>query len=307
MDHSIEEKNIKETAQTESQSLSYDYATAEPNIIQGAHRPPVPFQLKTSSVATQAIQKKKAKADEDVEENKEEKAGQSRENMASDDLPPYPNSYPPGPSQMEPPPFQLKAENLSLPIQRDETPAAPVEEPNVEGGVITVKDENAFTDHSGTYEEVSTALSKLAEAGSVQPVLPKQIIFNQNPGKKTVSTTFTVKIIKTMPRWTEYAAIKASIATEKDEEEKSYKERAIAAWDKVYASINAHEEEHKKDERDIYTALTPQLQGKKESEAMDLINKASEEGQKREAAWHAKKESTIIKWPIVEKGLKKVP
>ena len=307
MDHSTEEKN-NETTKVESQSFSYDYDTGDPNPIAGAHRPPVPFQLRTSPAATQAIQQKpKENKEEGLSENQEEQSEHLKERMASDDSPPDAMAYPSGPAEMSAPPFQLKAENLSLPIQRDEPPATEAEEGIVEGGKITAKDEDAVTNHSGTYEQVSTALSALSEAGSVQAKLPADIKFNQNPGKKTVSTTFTVKIVKTMPVWTEYASIKASIATEKDADEKDYKERQVAAWDRVYASINAHENEHKKDERDIYTALTAQIQGKKESEAMVLINNASDEGIKREAAWHAKKESTIIKWPIVEKGLKKVP
>ncbi len=206
------------------------------------------------------------------------------------------------------PPFQLKADGAK-PIQRDEpeTKEEPKDEsPKVKGGIITVIDDNKFIDYSGTYDEVVAKLSGQTESGGILPVVPANINFVENTDKKTVSTTFTVKIVKTMPRWTEYSTIKASIAGEKDEKEKDYKTRVIAAWDKVYASLNAHEEEHKKDERKIYTDLNREIQGETQTRAGELIDAAAEAGKTKSAEFHAKKESEIIKWPIVEKDLKKV-
>lgn len=206
------------------------------------------------------------------------------------------------------PPFQLKADSTK-PIQRDEpeTKEEPKDEsPKVKGGIITVIDDNKFIDYSGTYDEIVAQLSNKTESGGILPVVPANINFVENADKKTVSTTFTVKIVKTMPRWTEYSTIKASIAGEKDEKEKDYKTRIIAAWDKVYASLNAHEEEHKKDERKIYTDLSREIQGETQTKAGQLIDAAAETGKTKTAEFHAKKESAILKWPIVEKDLKKV-
>lgn len=212
---------------------------------------------------------------------------------------------------MRPPPFQLKADNEV--IQREEEGEVKKPGPNdiVEQVKLKIERPKApvFEIYNyDTYDELINALKGAEYSGCVRP---QQIIYhNWNKQGKAIITTLVVELVKKMPKWPKLDEIKNQVTTEKDPDIMKYFTRIINAWNKVYASLDAHENHHIDDEIKHYNKKLKrgELKGKTVAETEAKFDLAELEANEiSEAFHHDKKASAIKKWPIIELHPTKVP
>ncbi len=197
-------------------------------------------------------------------------------------------------------PVQKKTEAQALtrsqPIQK--------KEPTFTGGKTNLTFSEVTYDVNGDYNKIYQKFANNGEAGSISPQILGSKISESKDGK-SLSIIVSVQIKKTMPVWKDLHSIRKNAADNKNEYQAYYK-KVVAAWDKFYASLDAHENAHLAIDKKHYGSIDQNLRGKTEAQLDAELDKIEKAAEKENHDFHDSKKSAIFKLPYIQKKVEKV-
>ncbi len=214
--------------------------------------------------------------------------------------------------------FKLKDGNLNLTKNsNDQSPLADIAQPKVVQPTSSIIQRTAPiirrgsttvgppTDNNynitGSYRDITNRLAGPEEDGSITTNISDYSQQTNEAGTE-ITISITVSIVKSMPNWTDFPQI---VTLSQDEslspQQKSYYQRIVTVWNAFMASLNAHEEEHKRIDIAGYTNLHRQLIGKTSEEADAKITEIETAINQLHEDFHADARSAIMALPYIQR------